>query len=187
MAEGIILAGGFSSRALSNKMVFDIGGKPLIWHTIQSIKPFVKRIIIVTGRYDQEIRKILANEKDIEIVFNKDFEKGMFSSVLAGVKTTTTDFFVLPGDCPFVSKGTFERLLNGTKLVRFPRCMGKDGHPLFISGSLKEKLLKESMDSNLKQFRNSQDFEIVEVDDKNIINDIDTIEDYQKLLKERNK
>ena len=187
MAEGIILAGGFSSRALSNKMVFDIDGKPLIWHTIQSIKPFVDRVIIVTGRYDQEIRKILANEKGIEIIYNKDYESGMFSSVLTGAKVTSSDFFVLPGDCPLISKEAFEKILNGTKLVRFPRFMGKDGHPLFISGSLKEKLLNEPMDSNLKHFRNSQDFEIIDVDDKNIINDIDTLEDYQKLLKERNK
>lgn len=187
MAEGIILAGGFSSRALSNKMVFDIGGKPLIWHTIQSIKPFVDHIYVVTGRYDQEIRKILENEQGIEIIFNKDYESGMFSSVLTGVRKTTSDFFVLPGDCPFVSKETFEKLLNGTKTVRFPRYMGKDGHPLFIDKSLKEKLINTPMDSNLKEFRNSQDFEIIDVNDKNIINDIDTKEDYERLLKERNQ
>ncbi len=69
------------------------------------------------------------------------------------------------------------------KLVRFPRCGEKDGHPLFMKKELKELLLKEKDDSNLKAFRNKQDYEVILIDDSNVSIDIDTVEDYQNFLK----
>ena len=91
MTECIILAGGISTRMGTNKMLLEYKGHPLIWHTIQSVAPFVSKIIIVTGKYDQEIRDALKDEK-VSFVYNKDYELGMFSSVLAGVKETSEDF-----------------------------------------------------------------------------------------------
>jgi len=44
-------------------------------------------------------------------------------------------------------------------------------------------LKKEPVDYNLKAFRNRFNYEIIDVDDKNILNDIDTINDYQDLNK----
>ena len=183
MAEGIILAGGFSSRTKNNKMLLTIDDKPLILHTINSMKPFVKRIIVVTGHYDQEIRNLLKNE-NVEIYFNEHYPEGMFSSVLRGVREVKDDFFIMPGDTPFVNKNTYMSLLNGTKDVRYPRYKGKDGHPLFLKKEMKEKLLQEPMDSNLKAFRDKQDCEIIEVNDKYINCDIDTMDEYKKIMEE---
>ena len=73
MAECIILAGGKSTRMGTNKMLLDYKGHPLLWYTIQSVKPFVSRIIVVTGKYDQEIREALKEEK-VDFVYNKDYE-----------------------------------------------------------------------------------------------------------------
>ena len=47
MAQGIILAGGFSSRTQNNKMRLSIDGKPLIFHTIEAMKPFVNKIYLL--------------------------------------------------------------------------------------------------------------------------------------------
>ena len=104
MAEGIILAGGKSVRMKQNKMLLSFRGHPLIWYTIQSMKPNVSRVIVVTGRYDKEIREALKDETNITFVYNKDYELGMFSSVLTGVKETKEDFFIVPGDCPFIKE-----------------------------------------------------------------------------------
>ena len=135
MAQGIILAGGFSLRAKTNKMLLNIDNKPLIIHTIEGMRPHVNKIIVVTGCYDQEIRELLKNE-NVTICYNKDYERGMFSSVLTGVKAVTDDFFIIPGDIPFVKKETYQALLNGTKKVRYPVYKGKQGHPLFIQKTL---------------------------------------------------
>ena len=186
MAQGIILAGGFSSRTQTNKMCLLIDGKPMIIHTIEAMKPFVTKIIVVTGHFDQEIRKVIKEDETIQIVYNKDYTKGMFSSVLCGVKYVNDDFFIVPGDIPFISADTYQTLLKGTKPVRYPTYQEKDGHPLFIKKELIAELLKEDLDSNLRLFRDKQSKETMPVNDKNILKDIDTLEDYQNVIAERN-
>ena len=185
MAQGIILAGGFSSRTKTNKMFLKIEGKPLLSYTIEAMKPFVNKIILVTGHYDQDIRSFIKEDEQLKIVYNKDYEKGMFSSVLCGVNFVDDDFFIIPGDIPFVSKETYQKLLNGSENVRFPVYQGKEGHPLFIKRELKEALLKEGLQSNLKAFRDKQHKETIEVNDKFILRDIDTLEDLQRVAEER--
>lgn len=180
MAEGIILAGGKSTRMKQNKMLLDFKGHPLIWHTIQSVKPFVNKIIIVTGKYNQEIRNALKDD-GVCFVYNKDYELGMFSSVLTGVRETKDDFFIIPGDCPFVSPNTFKKILNGKGNIRYPRYKGEDGHPIYISKKYKEELLNSSLDINLKIFRDSKKCEIIDVEDKNIVVNLNDYLDYLNI------
>ena len=180
MAECIVLAGGKSTRMGTNKLLLDFKGHPLLWHTIQSVAPFVNRVIVVTGRYDQEIRDALKDLK-VTFVYNKDYELGMFSSVLTGVKETKEDFLVIPGDCPFVSPDTIKKILNGKGEIRYPKYHDEEGHPLYISKKYKSELLSMSLDSNLKLFRNSKKCEIIDVEDKNIVMNLNTILDLNKL------
>jgi len=180
MIDGIILAGGKSTRMKTNKMLLDINGHPLIWHTLKSMEPFVSRIIIVTGLYDKEIREALKGEK-VTFVHNKNYEKGMFSSVQLAVKETTGDFFIIPGDCPFVKPETYEALLNGNNDVRVPRYENEDGHPIFISKKYKDEIVNMPLDSNLKVFRDSKNYEIIMVKDKNIVINLNEFLDYQNI------
>ena len=185
MITGIILAGGKSTRAGQNKLLLEVGGKPIVLHTIKAMRPFVDKLIVVTGRYHDELCKVL---KDVEVVFNKKYEDGMFSSVRAGVAQAEGNFFVLPGDCPFVSKKTISALLDCDESfsIRVPTYDGHTGHPMYVNRKLRRRILHEPHDSNLRIFRDEIGYETVEVDDKSILNDVDTIEDYEKLLKERN-
>ncbi len=181
MAECIILAGGKSTRMGSNKMLLNYKGHPLLWYTIQSVRPFVTRIIVVTGKYDQEIREALKEEK-VTFVHNKDYELGMFSSVLTGVRETQDDFMVLPGDCPFIKKETFEKVLKGKGEIRYPKCGGLEGHPLYISKKYKDELLTFGLDNNLKMFRDKKKCEIIFVEDKNIGMNLNNKLDFYQLL-----
>lgn len=180
MAECIILAGGKSTRMGTNKMLLDYKGHPLLWYTIQSVKPFVNRIIVVTGKYDQEIREAL-KEENVEFVYNKDYELGMFSSVLTGARVTKDDFMVIPGDCPFIKKETFKKILEGTGEIRYPKCGDLEGHPLYISKRYKVELLHFGLDNNLKMFRDSKKCEIIFVEDKNISMNLNNILDFSSL------
>ena len=183
MTTGIILAAGESTRAGQNKLMLEVNKKPLILHTVDSIRPFVDKLIVVTGKYNEQMCPIL---KDVEIVFNKDYQKGMFSSIRAGVAHSEGNIFVIPGDCPFVSKEVVKALSSPSFSIRVPAYKGTCGHPIYLSEKVKDLLLKEDINSNLKAFRDKVGYEKVEVNDKNILNDIDTIEDYEELLKERN-
>ncbi|PKK96718.1 MAG: molybdopterin-guanine dinucleotide biosynthesis protein A [Tenericutes bacterium HGW-Tenericutes-3] len=187
MADGIILAAGYSSRAKTNKMLLVYKNKPLIRHAIDGMMPFVSHIFVITGHYHEEIMEALQGIKHVYCIENKNYHQGMFSSIQTGADVVSDDFFVLPGDCPFVHPSTYEKLLLGTKEMRVPSFMGRKGHPLFIAKHLIKPLIDEPVISNLKVFRNRYDLEIIETTDPNILTDIDTIEDYMKLSKPTGK
>ena len=180
MAECIILAGGKSTRMGTNKMLLDFKGHPLLWHTIQSVSPFVSKVIVVTGKYDKEIRDAL-KDQNVTFIYNKDYELGMFSSVLTGVKETNDDFMIIPGDCPFVKPETFKKILSGKGDIRYPKCGDLEGHPLYISRKYKSELLNFGLDSNLKVFRDSKKCEIIDVEDQNIVMNLNFILDFYQL------
>ena len=186
MAECIILAGGKSTRMKTNKMLLDISGHPLLWHTIKSVEPYVSKVIVVTGKYDEEIRNSLKGN-NIIFVYNKDYEKGMFSSVLTGVKETKEDFMIIPGDCPFVEPGTIKKILLGNGEIRYPRYQNLEGHPLYISKKYKDELLNFGLDSNLKLFRDTKKCEIIDVEDKNIVMNLNNLLDFKKLTTEKGR
>lgn len=181
MVTGVLLAGGYSSRAKTNKLLLEVNNKPLILNTINSIKPFVDRVLVVTGFYNDELYPLL---NDVDVVYNKDFHLGMFSSVLCGVKHCKGDVLILPGDMTGITKETFESLLSSNGEIRIPTYNGKTGHPLFLSHSMCELLLKEDVESNLKVFISKHENKIsyVPVNDEFIKKDIDTIEDYKKFI-----
>jgi len=187
MAEGIILAAGYSSRAKTNKMLLLYKNKSLICHAIDGMMPFVSHIFVVTGHYHEEIEKAIKHLDHVTCIENKAYHQGMFSSIQSGVFSVNDDFFVLPGDCPFVHSSTYEYLLNGEKEMRVPSYLGRKGHPLFIEKHLIKFILDEPISSNLKDFRNRHDLQIIETQDPNILTDIDTIEDYMKLEKPSRK
>ena len=181
---GIVLAGGSSTRAKTNKLLLEVDRKPLISHTIDTISPFVDKVIVVTGKYHNELSKVITNS---EIVFNCNHEKGMFSSVLTGIsKALGNDVLLIPGDITNVSSNTIKALLSGTKPIRIPCFNGKNGHPVFIAKEYVSLLAKEPIDYKLCDFiaKHNNDVEIIQVNDSFINFDVDTIEDYNKLRKE---
>ena len=182
--DGIILAGGKSTRMGTNKLLLPYEGKPFLLYAIEGMMPYVNRIIVVTGKYDKEIREAL-RDVDVTIVTNYDYELGMFSSVKTGIKHVGSDFFLLPGDCPFVKKETYIALLNGHEKIRVPKYHNDEGHPIYISYEYKEEILSYPLDSNLKEFRNSKKYEIIQVEDENIVLNLNTVLDVNKFSTER--
>ena len=181
---GIVLAGGSSTRAKLNKLLLEVDRKPLICHTINTISPFVDKVVVVTGKYHDELVKVVTN---CEVVFNSKHELGMFSSVLAGVERAKgNDVLLIPGDITNVSGNTIKALLNGNKPIRIPSFNGKTGHPVYISKEYVDMLSNEPVDYRLCDFiaKHNNAVEIIEVNDSYINFDVDTIEDYNKLRKE---
>ena len=179
MITGIILAGGLSSRLNTNKLALTVKGKPLIRYAIDGMKPHVDKIIVVTGKYHDELLPLL---KDVEVVRNNHYLDGMFSSIQEGVAKADGDFFILPGDISFVKDVTYKALLKGEFSIRVPAYEGKTGHPVFLREEHKKQILDLPVTSNLKEYLVDKGFEKMEVSDPNILKDIDTREDYEAIL-----
>ncbi|MBN2540871.1 MAG: nucleotidyltransferase family protein [Bacilli bacterium] len=179
--DGIVLAAGYSSRAKTNKMMLIYKGKPLIDHAITLLRTFCERVIVVTGHFHTEIANHLKEIPEVLLVYNPNYSNGMFSSILAGVRETKSDFLILPGDVPTILPSTIERLLSGSLEIRVPSTNHHLGHPIYFNHKYKTELLKTNH-PNLKAFRNDHSFEIIEVDDPGILLDIDHMDDYHTLI-----
>ncbi len=183
MTQAIILAGGFSSRAGMNKMTLPFRGKPLIGHAVACVAPFVDQIIVVTGRYHDDIVEVLSAYPNVTFVRNPLFEKGMFDSIKCGVGAASGDMLILPGDMPLIRPETVDALLRGTGDIRVPAYRKQTGHPIFLAARLRTRLLAADDSDDLRRFRDRIGCTVVQTDDPGILVDIDSIDDYRKLKK----
>ncbi|MFW5842252.1 MAG: nucleotidyltransferase family protein [Bacillota bacterium] len=181
--QGIILAGGMSSRMKHNKMLLFYMGKPLIEYAIQLLTPFVNEIIVVTGHYHDDIAKYLSGRKQITVIKNTNYKNGMFSSVKTGVKAAKESVLIMPGDMPKIQQTTIQAILNGIGSLRVPSVNNQRGHPLYLDQSLFKALLKEPDTSHLKAFRNKHVIHHIKVNDTGILIDIDTPTELIQLRK----
>ncbi|MCK5387996.1 MAG: nucleotidyltransferase family protein, partial [Candidatus Izimaplasma sp.] len=178
MIDGIILAGGYSSRIKKNKMVLLYNELPIICNVIESMKDFCNKIVIVTGHYHDEIVQVVSKYEQVIVIRNINYDLGMFSSVITGVKEINNDFFLTPGDYPLIQKETFRSLLNASGEIRVPIFNNRKGHPILIKKELIDPLLNEPVDSNLKVFRDRYTVNYIETTDEGVLIDVDTMEDY---------
>ncbi|MBW4828102.1 MAG: nucleotidyltransferase family protein [Clostridiaceae bacterium] len=181
--EGIILAGGLSTRARTNKLLLNIGGKTLIERCILGMYDVCSKIIVVGGHRVEEISDILSLYNKVELIYNNNYLDGMFSSVIKGISNISGEkFFLIPGDYPAIKKRTYEEMLKLDEDIIIPVYNGRRGHPLLMKSYLIDELLENPCYNTLRDFIDEKGFNSVSVNDPGILMDIDTIEDYQKIL-----
>ncbi|MGE5581812.1 MAG: nucleotidyltransferase family protein [Bacillota bacterium] len=181
--EAVVLAAGYSSRAGTFKLELDINGKTVIERCLEGLNDFCSRIIVVGGYRIDKIRAILKNYPKVEVVLNNSFNLGMFSSVKTGLRHLQGErFFFTPGDYPLISRNVCQKLLQADGDIVIPVFNGRKGHPLLLKTKITAELLKEDDGYNLRDFIRRQGFVPVTVEDEGILWDLDTREDYQKIL-----
>ena len=190
------------------KPLLDIGGKPALIRLLNSISSAgLSRITVVTGHGREKIEAALETKGDEPsvllsptlrtegsspfVLYNENYESGMFSSIQAGIKKATgTDAALLfPVDVPLVAADTIKDLIAAwekSDISRFavPFFEGKNGHPLLIPGAYYSAILEYTGDGGLKEIRNRHIAEMIryETDDMGCVLDMDTPEDYNELL-----
>ena len=185
LIEGIILAGGMSRRAGGNKLLWSVGDHTLIEHAVYGMRPYVDKIVVVTGAYHEALSKQLSQWEDVTIVYNEQHPLGMFTSVKKGLSANQLDYhaIILPADCPWVQASTYEVMIQPRPMMAVPTYQGRRGHPIFVPSHLKQALLNEPNTTNLKQFRNTHGFLEIKTKEPYITTDIDTAEDFEKVLR----
>lgn len=172
--EGVVLAAGYSSRANGFKMEFEIEGKAMLKRCIESLYDVCTRIIVVSGYKHERIEALVKEYSKVEVIYNEDFPKGMFSSVKKGISSVKAErFFLTPGDYPFINKEVCIKLIQCKEEIVIPSFNKRGGHPILLSSSLIEEILIENDESNLKLFLNKKNSTYVDVEDEGILIDVD--------------
>ena len=182
--EGVILAAGKSSRLAGNsKMTMDLNGRTVIERSIDCLRPFCSRVVVVTGFHSEAVMASAGHCLEVLFVHNPDCEKGMFSSLRLGLRHTEGEcVLVLPGDCPFITREVCGKLLAGEGEIILPAYQGKRGHPVLLSRQAIEGLLADERCQSLQEYISGNKAEIIAVDCPEILWDIDTPEDYAKAV-----
>jgi len=181
--EGVIAAGGLSSRMGAHKLLLDLGGETLIEKCLQAMYDQCERIIVVGGYRVNAIEGIMQKYSRVEVVFNPDYRQGMFSSVKEGFKhVRAARFFFTPADYPMIKKSTYANLLAVNGDIVVPSYQGLTGHPVLMQTALIKELVSEDY-SNLRDFIISKRSINLELNDPGVLIDVDTMEDYLKVKK----
>lgn len=193
--SAIILAAGYSSRMGNFKPIMDMYGKTPISKTIDLFKQCgVYNIIVVTGHLSELIENQCSDR--CQVVFNKDYDKGMYSSVKAGVAAISEDtdaFFILPADIPAVKNNTIKKMMDSFqkigKGILFPIFSEEKGHPVLMSHCFSEEILSSDPKEGLREILNNhkQYWNYEKVADRGILLDMDTKEDFEVLLEHVSK
>ena len=138
----VVLAAGRSTRmGAVNKMLAEIGGKPLVRIAAeQAIASRAKPVIVVTGHQHEKVEAAL-KDLPVRLVRNPDYAEGLGTSLKAGIAAVPENAdgaIVCLGDMPQVDAALIDRLVGAFDpergaLVIVPSTNGRRGNPVVWS------------------------------------------------------
>jgi molybdenum cofactor cytidylyltransferase len=184
----LVLAAGTSSRMRELKPLLRFGGSTLLERSVRTfLDAGVRDVTVVVGHRGDRLRPII-DGLDVRCVVNHGFERGMYSSVVAGVSSLSPDaegVFVLPADMPAVRPRTVEllaRVFRGSgSAVVYPMFGERRGHPPLVSRRLFATIVEGSGAGGLRRVleRFDEDACAVRVLDEGVTLDLDTRTQYR--------
>ena len=186
MTAGLILAGGASRRMGRPKALLEYQGETFLGRLQRVLFTNCDPVVVVVGHDAATIRPAL--DPRAVVVVNPDPERGMLSSLQAGLERLSQAEWVLflPLDYPAIHSDTVARLCESptaTHNIVMPRYQGRRGHPVLITQTIIQELLALPVDGAARDVIRSHNDEILylDVNDPAILMDVDTPEDYQVL------
>jgi molybdenum cofactor cytidylyltransferase len=138
----VILAAGRSTRMGGpNKLLAELGGKPLVRIvTEQALASKAQSVIVVTGHQAEQIEKALQG-LNVKFVRNPDFAEGLAGSVKAGISAVpekADGAVICLGDMPLIDARLIDRLIetfapDSGNLIAVPVSDGRRGNPVLWS------------------------------------------------------
>ena len=181
------LGAGRSTRmGAVNKLIADIGGKPLVRIAAeQALASRARPVIVVTGHQREKVESALQG-LDVTVVHNPDYADGLGTSLRAGIAAvpdTADGAIVCLGDMPQVDAGLIDKLLGAFDpergaLVVVPVIDGKRGNPVVWSRRFFKDLMSVQGDVGARYLIGSYAEAVAEVpvDSAAALTDVDTPE-----------
>lgn len=190
----VIMASGLGKRFGGNKLMADLGGKPLIQWILDTTRDLFDYRVVVTR--SREVKE-LCDRNNIDVVLHS--EPGRNDTVRIGLSLMTEKMeccCFMPADQPFIRRESFRKVLAAVKenpqyiwrtafenQVGAPVCFPKWSFPELLT-------LPEGKGGNAVVKAHIEKVKMVQVIEPEELEDVDTIEDMQKAreyLFEKNK
>jgi molybdenum cofactor cytidylyltransferase len=181
----VILAAGRSTRmGARNKLLEQLGGRPVVRRTVEAaIASRAKPIVVVTGHQAEQVEAALLG-LDVTIVHNPAFASGMASSLKAGIAALPDRLdgaIVALGDMPEVGPAHLDRMIaafepkEGRSII-VPIHDGRRGNPVLWSAELFPGMERLSGDVGARQIMADHAESVVELDlgTQAVLFDLDT-------------
>jgi len=185
----VILAAGTSSRLGRPKQLLDLGGEPLIRHTVRNaISSDAGRVILVLGNRADEIAAA-AGELGQQTIVNPAYCDGQSTSMVSGLGALGADVdaaIMMLGDQPTVDPTVLDALIRTfaetSAAIVQPRYRGTPGNPVLFRQDLFPELLEVTGDLGARGIikRRSEDIAYVDIDQA-LPPDVDSDQDYEAL------
>jgi molybdenum cofactor cytidylyltransferase len=189
----MVLAGGMSRRMGRSKPLLPWGNQTII-ETIARRLTLLRfhDTLVVTGHQAADVGAVLS-KTGIRTVFNPDYEAGeMLSSFKAGLRAldeSVSACMIFLGDQPQINPRLVHDILTayaeGKSSIVAPSHMNRRGHPILIDRHHWREILDLEDGKAPRDVINAYNNEIAYIltDDSNILNDMDTPEEYRAALK----
>jgi molybdenum cofactor cytidylyltransferase len=189
---GVILAAGRAARYGQPKLLLTWRGKPLVRQVaMKAIQAGLKPVVVVTGAMQDAVQGAI-QDLDVIQVYNADWEQGQSTSLKAGLRAlpaeTGAAIFLL-ADMPQVPVGLIRALVKRHSQTLHPlvapTVAGRRANPVLFDQSAFPALFELQGDRGGRVLFDAPDrFPVAWVpwDDPVILLDVDTPEDYARLL-----
>jgi len=190
IVNGLLISAGLSGRMGQFKPLMLYEDKSFVVTIVEKLLKVCEKVVVITGFQKEKIESIINSRFSIhvECVFNPNYEKGMFTSLQAGlIELKNSDWIVYHFvDQPFHEKKFYKELVSQIEDTYDwvqPVYNGKEGHPVLFKKSIFEKILQADPSSSLRVIRddNSTKIKKWECDYSQILNDFDTQSDMEKF------
>lgn len=186
-SAGIVLAAGASQRAGSVKALARLGARSLLSTAIRTLRiGGCTDIIVVTAKPHRVRVARVARAQQCRAVVNDTPERGMLSSVQAGVRALErVDVIVVSlVDHPHVLPATVARLISQVRsgaAVAIPTYAGAPGHPFACDWATSRALLAAAESQTTREVLEAgEHLHHVSVEDAAVLEDLDTPESLRK-------
>ena len=190
MIKAILLAAGQSKRLKSeNKLIKLYKKKPLINHSLNALhKSKVNKVIVVLGHQKKELQKIIKKNNKNIFTYNKEYKKGMASSIKVGLtKVNKKDkgFIIVQSDMPFIKSSDINKIYNSIKskkyLVHVLKYRNRVGNPIGFDISIMKKFKKIKGDVGAKFMvkRLKKETRFIKINNLKSFKDFDKVSDFR--------
>ena len=185
----VILAAGEARRFGACKQLVEFQSKPLLQHVLDAALALpYKRLMVVTGKYDQEIKKAFEGGlvSGAEQVYNPDWPEGMSSSIRLGCQLLASDcdqILVLLADQILVSADELHSLIDETDStgIACAGFSGTVGPPALFGRAFYPALLSLNAENGAKRILTDPENHVRVFPMASAGWDIDTPEDLENL------